>query len=68
LKIVVDDSREAKMAPPRDGQKVGTSDTEIVSPDWHTEVLAERERLISSGEETYIDWEIAKKQLRAELP
>jgi hypothetical protein len=43
-----------------DGQKLD-------SPDWHGEVLAERDRLIESGEEKYVDWEIAKKQLRTEL-
>jgi hypothetical protein len=43
-----------------DGQKLD-------SPDWHGDVLAERDRLIESGEEKYVDWEIAKKQLRAEL-
>jgi hypothetical protein len=30
-------------------------------------VLAEREPLITSSEENYIVWEVAKKQLRAEL-
>ncbi len=43
-----------------DGQKLD-------SPDWHGDVLAERDRLIESGEEKYVDWEIAKKQLRTEL-
>jgi len=49
-------------------ENLSASGTEIVSPDWHADVLAERERLISSGEEKFIEWEIAKKQLRAELP
>ncbi len=39
----------------------------LASPDWHGEVLAERERLTASGEETFIDWEEAKRQLRKEL-
>ncbi len=36
---------------------------DIPSPPWHGEVLAERDRLIASGEEQFIDWETAKKQL-----
>jgi hypothetical protein len=40
---------------------------DLVSPSWHGEILAERDRLIQSGEEQFIDWEVAKKQLRAEL-
>ena len=48
-------------------QNLTTEDPEIASPSWHGEVLAGRDRLISSGEEQFIDWEVAKKQLRAEL-
>ena len=48
-------------------QNLSTTAEEIVSPQWHGEVLAERDRLIDSGEETFIDWETAKKQLREEL-
>ncbi len=48
-------------------QNLSTDERSVPSPAWHGDVLAERERLISSGEESYIDWEIAKKQLRAEL-
>ena len=48
-------------------QNLTTEDPEITSPAWHGDILAERDRLISSGEEQLIDWEVAKKQLRAEL-
>jgi hypothetical protein len=48
-------------------RNLSTTAEEIVSPQWHGEVLAERDRLIESGEETFIDWETAKKQLREEL-
>jgi hypothetical protein len=48
-------------------QNLSTTAEEIVSPQWHGEALAERDRLIESGEETFIDWETAKKQLREEL-
>lgn len=40
---------------------------DVVSPAWHGTVLAERERLIDSGEEEFLDWETAKRQLREEV-
>ena len=40
---------------------------EVSSPAWHGDVLAERDRLIASGEEKFMDWETAKRQLREEL-
>ena len=42
-------------------------DANITSPEWHGDVLAERDRLIESGEESFLDWEVAKKKLRDEL-
>jgi hypothetical protein len=42
-------------------------DGTITSPEWHGDVLAERDRLIDSGEESFLDWEVAKKKLRDEL-
>ena len=43
------------------------SGKEVTSPAWHGDVLAERDRLIESGEEKFVDWETAKRQLRQEL-
>ncbi len=40
---------------------------EFESPAWHEEVLKEREERVRSGQETFIDWETAKKQLRDRL-
>ncbi len=34
------------------------------SPDWHREVLEERERRITSGEAHFTDWEQAKADIR----
>jgi hypothetical protein len=48
-------------------QNLSMTDSEVSSPEWHGEVLAERDRLIDSGEETFIDWKTAKKRLREEL-
>lgn len=35
------------------------------SPEWHADILLEREQRIAEGKETFIDWEDAKRQLRA---
>ena len=43
------------------------SGKEVLSPAWHGDVLAERDRLVESGEEKIVDWEAAKRQLRQEL-
>ena len=43
------------------------SDADVQSPEWHKDVLAERDRLITSGEDSFIDWDVAKRQLREEL-
>jgi len=40
---------------------------EIESPPWHEQILKEREDRLRSGQETSIDWETAKKQLRDRL-
>ena len=34
------------------------------SPEWHREVLEERERRIASGEARFSDWEQAKADIR----
>jgi len=36
----------------------------LESPEWHRDVLKERERRIASGEARFIDWEQAKKDIR----
>jgi len=40
---------------------------QIQSPPWHEEILREREKRVQSGQETFIDWEAAKKELRDRL-
>ena len=39
----------------------------VNSPEWHSDVLTERDRLIESGQESFVDWETAKRKLRDEL-
>ena len=48
-------------------QDLSGKETDVASPDWHGDVVHERDRLIESGEESFIDWESAKKELREEL-
>lgn len=38
------------------------------SPEWHGEVLRQREQRVAAGEETFIDWDEAKRQLRQRHP
>jgi hypothetical protein len=33
-------------------------------PQWHKDILDERERLIAEGKAQFIDWELAKKQIK----
>ena len=43
------------------------SEQEFESPAWHESVLREREERVRSGDETPVDWEMAKKELRDRL-
>jgi hypothetical protein len=45
-------------------EDIGKNSEEPESPSWHGEVLEERERRIAAGEETFLTWEEAEKQLR----
>jgi hypothetical protein len=36
----------------------------IPVPQWHKDILDERQRLIDEGKAEFIDWETAKKQIR----
>jgi len=35
----------------------------IPVPQWHKDLLDERERLIQEGKATFVDWETAKKRI-----
>lgn len=39
----------------------------IDSPNWHGEILAEREQGVSNGTDHFESWEIAKETLRNQL-
>ena len=43
------------------------NEADLTSPEWHGTVLAERKRKLARGDDALVDWETAKKQLRAKL-
>jgi hypothetical protein len=40
---------------------------DVPSPAWHEQVLKEREESLQSGQEQFLDWEAAKRELRDRL-
>ena len=40
---------------------------EQAAPAWHAEILEERERRLTAGQEEILDWEEAKRRLRQEI-
>ena len=49
------------------GEIMDPTEFHFNSPEWHWDVLRERQEAVKSGRETFIDWEVAKAQLRARL-
>jgi hypothetical protein len=35
----------------------------VTMPQWHNDILDERQRLINEGEASFIDWESAKEEI-----
>lgn len=48
-------------------QDLSADEAGMPSPEWHSRVLDERVRLVELGQETFMDWDAAKKLLREEL-
>ena len=42
---------------------IAPSEAEVEVPQWHKDLLDEREQLIQDGKATFIDWETAKQQI-----
>ena len=38
--------------------------SDIPSPDWHGDVLANRRQMVESGQVDFVDWSDAKKRLQ----
>ena len=41
--------------------------SDFSSPEWHKNILEEREKRIKEGKEEILDWEVSKRQLRDSL-
>jgi hypothetical protein len=39
-------------------------EAQVESPAWHGQVLKERKAEVKAGKATFIDWDLAKRQLR----
>ena len=46
-------------------EDLSREDEAVDSPDWHQKELQETEQRLSSGQEKIVDWQSAKKELRA---
>jgi len=44
-------------------ENLASSEESIEIPDWHKDVLDQRELLIAEGKAHFIDWEQAKKEI-----
>ncbi len=42
---------------------ISREEANLELPQWHKDILDERERLIAEGKARFIDWEDAKKQI-----
>jgi hypothetical protein len=40
------------------------NEQQLPVPDWHKQVLDQRQRQIDRGEATFVDWEEAKRRIR----
>ncbi len=39
----------------------------LPSPEWHRELLAEREEAIARGDEQFEEWEVARKKIEKDI-
>lgn len=48
-------------------ENLSRDDAALESPPWHAEVLAATEKRVAAGQEQFVDWEAARRQLRKRL-
>ena len=48
-------------------EDLSRDEAEFESPGWHREELTATEERVKSGQEQFVDWETAKKQLRKQF-
>ena len=39
----------------------------VLSPPWHKTILSEREEKLKTGDDNFLDWEEARKQIRDKI-
>jgi putative addiction module component (TIGR02574 family) len=49
-------------------EDLSAEESAVEVPQWHQELLDERERLLSDGKAHFLDWDEAKKQMNAMRP
>ncbi|RJP30196.1 MAG: acyl-protein synthetase [Candidatus Omnitrophota bacterium] len=45
-------------------QDLSSEEKQLDSPTWHRDELVTTEQRVAAGDEQFVDWEIAKEQLR----
>ncbi|MCW1925309.1 addiction module protein [Luteolibacter arcticus] len=46
---------------------IAPQEDELEVPEWHKEILDHRDRMVVEGKAVFIDWEVAKQQIRDEI-
>lgn len=47
--------------------EITTDDKQLESPDWHKDILNDRENALESGKAKFSDWEEAKERIRRKV-
>jgi putative addiction module component (TIGR02574 family) len=45
-------------------ESIARAEDQLEVPQWHKDILDEREKLVQEGRAKFIDWEAAKQQIR----
>jgi putative addiction module component (TIGR02574 family) len=48
-------------------EQLSRNPSDIVPPNWHGEILAEREAAVREGRASFVEWDAAKERLRERL-
>lgn len=49
-------------------ESIALDEEQIAVPQWHKDILEERDQLIKQGKAHYIEWQTAKSQIQKLLP
>jgi putative addiction module component (TIGR02574 family) len=45
-------------------ESIAREEDQLEVPQWHKDILDEREKLVQEGQAKFVDWEAAKQQIR----